>query len=188
MSARDWIARDYLAHQLVAFWRKCSGVEGLALTLTNLERYIATVETAKHRLFQFLDADVLPDNMIVAIGSDDAYALGVLSAGLHAVWVASNGGASVAGIEPRYSKSRCFDPFPFPDTNDLQKHRIRQIAERLDAHRKRVLAEHEHLTLTGLYNVLEKLRAGTAPADLDPPTAASSTMVSSASSTKTTTN
>lgn len=34
-------------------------------------------------------------------------------------------------------------------------------------HRKRVLAEHEHLTLTGLYNVLEKLRAGTAPADLD---------------------
>ena len=35
------------------------------------------------------------------------------------------------------------------------------IAEELDAHRKRVLAEHPHLTLTGLYNVLEKLRAGT---------------------------
>ncbi len=49
-----------------------------------------------------------------------------------------------------------------------KKHRIRQIAERLDANRKRVLAEHAHLTLTGLYNVLEKLRAGTSPADLDP--------------------
>jgi hypothetical protein len=31
-----------------------------------------------------------------------------------------------------------------------------------------VLAEHAHLTLTGLYNVLEKLRAGTAPDALDP--------------------
>ncbi|MFZ1173812.1 MAG: hypothetical protein WBV83_04155 [Bradyrhizobium sp.] len=38
--------------------------------------------------------------------------------------------------------------------------RIRVIAEELDLHRKRVLAEHPHLTLTGLYNVLEMLRAG----------------------------
>src|SRR5690349_13045591 len=37
------------------------------------------------------------------------------------------------------------------------------MAEELDAHRKRVLAEHPHLTLTGLYNVLEKLRSSTAP-------------------------
>jgi hypothetical protein len=44
--------------------------------------------------------------------------------------------------------------------------RVRAIAEELDAHRKRVLAEHPHLTLTGLYNVLEKLRAGTDPAAL----------------------
>ena len=64
---------------------------------------------------------------------------------------------------PRYTKSKCFDPFPFPAANDLQKQRIRAIAEDLDAHRKRVLAEHPHLTLTGLYNVLEKLRAGDQP-------------------------
>ena len=30
--------------------------------LANLPRYIATVETAKHRTFQFLDASILPDN------------------------------------------------------------------------------------------------------------------------------
>jgi hypothetical protein len=60
-------------------------------------------------------------------------------------------------------KSRCFDAFPFPAADDQQKQRIRIIAEDLDAHRKRVLAEHPHLTLTGLYNVLEKFRAGTAP-------------------------
>jgi hypothetical protein len=38
------------------------------------------------------------------------------------------------------------------------KQRIRDLGERLDAHRKRQQALHPDLTLTGLYNVLEKLR------------------------------
>ena len=42
------------------------------------------------------------------------------------------------------------------------------IAEDLDAHRKSVLSQHGDLTLTSLYNVLERLRAGTSPADLIP--------------------
>jgi hypothetical protein len=33
--------------------------------LTGLPRYIATVETTKHRVFQFLDEAILPDNMLV---------------------------------------------------------------------------------------------------------------------------
>ena len=34
--------------------------------LKGLPRYIATVETAKHRIFQFLDASILPDNKLIA--------------------------------------------------------------------------------------------------------------------------
>lgn len=45
-----------------------------------------------------------------------------------------------------------FDPFPFPVASTAQEQAIRALEE-LDAHRKRVLAEHAHLTLTGLYNV-----------------------------------
>lgn len=134
--------------------------------LDRLSRYIATVETAKHRIFQFLDATVLPDNRLVAVGSDDAFALGALSSRHHVAWALSQGGT--LEDRPVYTKSRCFDPFPFPAADDLQKQRIRTLAEDLDAHRKRVLSEHPHLTLTGLYNVLEKLRAGTAPHALDP--------------------
>lgn len=64
------------------------------------------------------------------------------------------------GDDPRYSKSRCFDPFPFPaDVPEPLKARIRAEAEALDALRKRVLAEHPDLTLTKLYNVLEALRS-----------------------------
>jgi hypothetical protein len=105
--------------------------------------------------------------MVVAIGSDDAANLGILSSHIHVVWSLRAGGWLGVGNDPRYSKSRCFDPFPFPDANNIQKQTIRVIAEELDAHRKRVLADHPHLTLTGLYNVLEKLRAGTKPDELD---------------------
>jgi hypothetical protein len=55
-------------------------------------------------------------------------------------------------------KTRCFETFPFPDATETQQHRIRDLAEQLDAHRKRQQALYPDLTLTGIYNVLEKLR------------------------------
>jgi hypothetical protein len=63
---------------------------------------------------------------------------------------------------PRYIKSTCFETFPFPDATPDQQAHIRALAEQLDAHRKRQQAQHPTLTLTGIYNVLAKLRAGEA--------------------------
>ncbi|WP_341987272.1 DNA methyltransferase [Azorhizobium sp. AG788] len=134
--------------------------------LSNLSRYVATVETAKHHVFEFLSISIIPDNKIIIFSSDGAYLLGVLMSQIHGIWAARSGG--LLEDRPVYVKSRCFDPFPFPAATEAQKSVIRDLAEELDAHRKRVLAAHDHLTLTGLYNVLERLRAGAAPADLDP--------------------
>jgi hypothetical protein len=64
------------------------------------------------------------------------------------------------GNDPVYVKSSCFDPFPFPAASEKQKAHIRELGERLDTFRKERLAAHESLTMTKLYNVLEKLRAG----------------------------
>jgi hypothetical protein len=128
--------------------------------LEDLPRYIATVETAKHRVFQFLDASILPDNMIVAIALKDAVMLALLSSRIHTAW-ALNQGATLED-RPRYTKSGCFDPFPFPDIPAALHLQLSSYGEELDALRKRVLAEHPNLTLTGLYNVLEKLKAGEA--------------------------
>ncbi|MGA8908478.1 MAG: type IIL restriction-modification enzyme MmeI, partial [Acidobacteriaceae bacterium] len=139
----------------------------LRTAMAGLRRFIATVETTKHRVFQFLDASIIPDNMLVNVCCDDGFALGVLSSRIHTTWTAAQGGT--LEDRPRYTKSKCFDPFPFPSATAHQKQTIRAVAEDLDSHRKRVLAEHPHLTLTGLYNVLEKLRAGTDPAALSAP-------------------
>lgn len=136
--------------------------------LQGLNRYIVTIETAKHRVFQFLDSTVLPDNKLVIITLSENYLLGVLSSSIHVTWSLRAGGWLGVGNDPVYVKSRCFDPFPFPDATDAQRADIAALAEELDAHRKRVLAEDPSLTLTGLYNVLEILRAGTEPKALTP--------------------
>lgn len=124
---------------------------------TGLTRYIATVETAKHRIFQFLDASILPDNMLVVIGSDDAYQLGVLSSSWHVEWALGIGGT--LEDRPRYNKSQCFDPFPFPDATPEQRATIAALAEELDEARKAALAEVPGLTMTEVYNWRDKLRA-----------------------------
>jgi hypothetical protein len=129
--------------------------------LAKLTRYIATVETAKHRVFQFLPAEVLPDNMLVAIASDDPFHLGVLSSRPHTEWAVRAGAWLGVGNDSRYSKSKVFDPFPFPDTTPEQRAAIGELAEELDATRKAVLAEVPKLTMTELYNLREGLRAGT---------------------------
>ncbi|GAA3959428.1 class I SAM-dependent DNA methyltransferase [Hymenobacter antarcticus] len=134
--------------------------DDLRAAIKPLQRYIATVETAKHRVFQFLDADIIPDNMLVAVALDDAYFLGVLSSGIHQTWALATGAILGVGGTPRYNKSRCFDPFPFPAATEAQQAEIRKLAEQLDGHRKRQQAQHPTLTLTDLYNVVEKLRAG----------------------------
>jgi hypothetical protein len=131
-------------------WRKA---------VAGLKRFISTPETAKHRVFVFLDAETLPDNMLTNFALDDAYFLGVLSSRIHVVWSLATGGT--LEDRPRYNKTVCFDPFPFPTATEAQQTRIRELAEALNAHRKRQQSQHPKLTLTDLYNVLEKLRTGT---------------------------
>lgn len=81
------------------------------------------------------------------------------------MWFLSRCGWLGAGNDPRYNNTLVFDPFPFPDATEAQRKIIGDLAEELEATRKDVLAEHTDLTLTGLYNLREKLKAGT-PLDM----------------------
>lgn len=124
-----------------------------------LARFIATVETTKHRIFQFMDAKIAPDNMLVVIAHDQPATLGVLSSRVHALWALAAGGT--LEDRPRYNKTRCFETFPFPALTDAQARTIGALAEKIDAHRKKQQAAYPDVTLTGLYNVLEKQRRHT---------------------------
>ena len=125
-----------------------------------LVRYIATIETSRHKFFGFLGIGVMSDSTLVTVAADDASLLGVLSSRAHIAWALQAGGRLGVGNDPRYNKTRCFEPFLFPNLADQPAlaAQIAATAEELDAHRKRQQAAHATLTLTDMYNVLDALR------------------------------
>jgi hypothetical protein len=132
-------------------------------SLEGISRFLVTVKTAKHRAFVFLNNNCLPDSKLIAIASDDAFVLGALSSAVHCAWTLKIGSHLGVGNDPTYVVGSSFNKFPFPDLPEGPlKQRIRELGERLDSHRKRQQEQHPDLTLTGLYNVLEKLRSGDA--------------------------
>jgi hypothetical protein len=149
-------------------------VNGSDLARRIKEKYVIdlfgkSAEQARaYRTFRFLEGTAMPDHMVVAFATADAEMLSVVSSRLHVSWALATGGWLGVGNDPRYSKSRTFDPFPFPlavdptlpasDPIRAQQERLRELGERLDAFRKERLAEHSFLTMTGLYNALERLR------------------------------
>lgn len=130
--------------------------------LVGIPRLIVTCLTAKFRTFQFVEPYAICDSTTVMFAFEDALILGVLSSSIHVSWSLMAGGRLGVGNDPRYNKGRCFEPFPFPVSTDEQQSKIRELAEHLDAHRKKQQSQHPELTLTGMYNVLEKLKSGEA--------------------------
>lgn len=142
------------------WWIFAEARAGLRPALQSIQRYIVTCRTSKHRLFVFLEGNYLPDAKLVAIGLEDPFVLGVLSSKPHVGWAMATGGWLGVGNDSNYNHADCFNKFPFPDCPVPLKARIRELGEQLDAHRKRQQALHPKLTLTDMYNVLEKLRSG----------------------------
>ena len=144
------------------WWLFGEPVGKLRRALGGLSRYIVTVETSKFKPFVFIYGDVVPDHKLYAIACDDASILGVLSSVIHQVWALAAGGRLGVGNDPTWTNTSTFLPFPFPAlaADSPLTARIRALGEQLDAHRKTRQAAHPGLTLTGMYNVLTKLRGG----------------------------
>ena len=144
------------------WWRFGRSNEDMRNGLRDLSRFVATPMTSKHRFFVWLEPEILPDQGIIAIASDKAVMLGILSSIIHVTWSLAAGGRLGVGNDPRYNNSLTFDSFPFPLPTTDQAESVSTLAERLDAHRKSAIARDERVTMTGMYNVVEKLRSGEA--------------------------
>lgn len=140
------------------WWLHRRNNDDLRRSVAEIDKYIATVQTSKHRVFTYLDSEILPDDKLIAIAVVDDNYLGILSSRVHIAWALATG--ATLEDRPVYNKNTCFETFPFPNASAEQQEKIRDLAERLDAHRKHQQAQHPDLTLTNMYNVLEKLRSG----------------------------
>jgi hypothetical protein len=139
-------------------WRR-SG-QKLRDAIAPLDRFVGTTRTSKHRVFQFCPSDLRAESKIVVVATSESWIHGVLSSSIHEAFSNRIGGFLGVGNDPTYNHTDCFNKFPFPASNEGTKQRIGDLAEQLDAHRKRQQEQHPKLTMTGMYNVLEKLRSG----------------------------
>jgi len=141
------------------WWLHVEPRSGMRAALSGLDRYIATPNLTKHRLFVWLDAAVLPDHQLIVIARDDDYTFGVLHSRVHELWALAMG--TQLEDRPRYTPTTTFETFPFPHPTDEQRDAIAAAAKRLDELREGWLdpsgasdEELEQRTLTKLYNAM----------------------------------
>jgi len=154
---RDENSRE---HRRKFWWLYGDTFEDLRHAIDGLPRHLVTIRTSRYRYFVFKEFPHLPESGLVGIGLDGGEQLSVLSSRIHTCFMLATCGWLGAGNDPTYNNSICFNKFPFPTLTDAQKTTLRTLGEDLDAHHKRQQAAHPKLTLTQMYNVLEKLRAG----------------------------
>jgi len=81
--------------------------------LNGLERYIGTAMVAKHRVFVWLEAGVVPENLVIVVARNDDTCFGILHSCFHELWSLRMG--TSLEDRPRYTPSTTFETFPFPE-------------------------------------------------------------------------
>jgi hypothetical protein len=133
------------------WWRLGRSGADFRRAVASKRRYLATCQTAKHRLFIWSDSLPLPAQTVIAFGRDDDYFMGVLHSGVHEIWGVKMG--TQLEDRPRYTPSTTFETFPLPwppDKEDV-KHpaylRIAEAAKTLNEQRERWLNPPEWIEL-----------------------------------------
>ncbi len=99
----------------VYWWRHVEPRQGMWKALDGLTRYIATARVAKHRLFVWLNARILPDSKVIVIARNDDTTFGILHSRFHEVWSLRLCSWHGVGNDPVYNPTTVFQTFPFPD-------------------------------------------------------------------------
>jgi hypothetical protein len=91
-------------------------------SVEHLNRFLITTTTSKHRLFIWLTHPTLPDHQLIVFSSSQDYFFGLLHSKIHEVWSLAQGTQlreKESGF--RYTPTTCFETFPFPFADDLEK-------------------------------------------------------------------
>lgn len=125
------------------WWRHGDPQPKMRRAIHGIERYIATPETSKHRIFAWLHQNILPDKKLIVIARNDDTMFGLLHSRFHEFWALKMGSWHGVGNDPRYTPSTTFETFPFPEgltpnipaaeyATDPRAQKITVAAKRLD--------------------------------------------------------
>ena len=107
-------------HRRERWWLHAESGAGLRNATKDLPRFLATLSTAKHRIFVWLNQPIFPDQQLYVFARSDDFFFGVLHSKLHETW-ARKMGTQLREKESgnRYTPTTCFETFPFPFADDL---------------------------------------------------------------------
>lgn len=122
------------------WWLYAEARQGMRSAFHSLTRYIGTCMVAKHRLFLFLPAEIMPANVVIAFARSDDYFFGVLHSRIHELWALAQGTQlreKESGF--RYTPTTCFETYPMPEPTAEQEAAIAAAARELNELRERWL-------------------------------------------------
>jgi SAM-dependent methyltransferase len=148
------------------WWQYAEARPGMRTALKGRSRFIATPGVAKHRVFVWMNPNVLCNQGTLVFARDDDYFFGILHSKVHELWARSTGTQlREADSGFRYTPTSTFETFPFPwapgkePKSDPEVQAISQAAKELVEQRDRWQnaeglseAEKKKRTLTNLYN------------------------------------
>jgi type II restriction/modification system DNA methylase subunit YeeA len=148
------------------WWRLGRSGKELREAKAGKARLIATPRVAKHRLFAWVSAELVPDSRLYIFAKDDDYFFGILHSRIHEVWTLANCTWHGVGNDPTYVSGTCFEtyPFPWPQNHEPKESPLveaiaeaaRELVEKRIAWLNPPTActeDLKRLTLTNLYNV-----------------------------------
>lgn len=116
------------------WWLLGETLPAFRAAVAEMQRYIGTARVAKHRVFVWQDAPVLPDSKVIAIAFDDDYHFGFLHSRIHEIWTLATCGWHGKGNDATYNPTECFETFPFPFLQDTGEHWLQIVAHFRAAH------------------------------------------------------
>ena len=133
--------------------------------LHGLKRYLATPCVSKHRIFAWMEGEVLPDHALIAFATDADAWFGLLQSRIHEIWTLAI--CSALEDRPRYTPNTTFETFPLPaGFKTTPSSAIEASGKKLNLERNAWLnppgateQELKKRTLTALYNEREAGRA-----------------------------
>jgi type II restriction/modification system DNA methylase subunit YeeA len=99
----------------VKWWIHGEARPGLFKAIKDLDNYIATPRVSKHRLFVWLEVQIIPDGRLQILARSDSCFFGILSSHIHEIWSLATCSWHGVGDDPTYNGASCFETFPFPD-------------------------------------------------------------------------
>ncbi|RPG28018.1 MAG: class I SAM-dependent DNA methyltransferase [Muricauda sp. TMED12] len=136
------------------WWQLSYGRKDLLNALSKLKRYIACSRVSARPIFEFVSADINPNDALMVFGFEDDYTFGIIQSQAHVLWYQEKC-SSMKG-DPRYTPNTIWDTFPFPQNPKLVD--VKKVADKakdLRNKRNEVINRYNY-TLRDIYRILEE--------------------------------